>query len=176
MKAFNRNEKILLFFIGFLTVVFLLKTLILSPLYGRLVNYNAQIEQYEAIIRKYMSLEHNRIEILEAREKVKGFFTLKGSDEDKAAAVMTELESEARRVKLQVQNMNYTCSSKIKGPIALHRVNLRAEGRLADMLDFISSIEKSDILIQVEKMILTVKDDTSGVLKADMNIIGISFD
>ncbi|MFA5369731.1 MAG: hypothetical protein WC300_03325 [Candidatus Omnitrophota bacterium] len=175
MKAFNRSERILLFSVGFLAIVFFLKTFVLSPFYDRLMYYNTQIEQYEVIIRKYMALEHNRIEILNAREKVKGFFALKGSDEDKSAAVMSRMESEARRAKLQVQNMNYTGSSKIKDSIILHRVNLRAEGQLANILDFISSIERSDVLLQVEKIILTGKDDTSGLLKADINIAGISF-
>ncbi|MDP2831679.1 MAG: hypothetical protein Q8O02_05485, partial [Candidatus Omnitrophota bacterium] len=62
-----------------------------------------------------------------------------------------------------------------KGGVTLYRINLNAEGQLKDLLDFISGIEGANILLQVEKITLAVKDETTGLLKIDVVILGVAF-
>ena len=62
-----------------------------------------EIEQAKVTIRKYMALEHNRTEILKAQKQIQGYSSLKGSDEDKSAMVMSKIEAEARKVLVQSQ-------------------------------------------------------------------------
>jgi hypothetical protein len=175
MRKLNRNEKILVFFIIFLLGVFIFRSFVISPLHERVSFYNVEIEKSKSLIRKYTLLEHNRGEILKAQKQIEGYLTLKGSNDQKSSIIMSKIESEARKSKLQILDLNSIGSSKIKGSIWVHRINLRAEGQIKDILDFISAIEEADILLQVEKLNLSGKDDSGSILKIEAVIFGVSF-
>ena len=175
MRKLNSKEKILAISIGALLVLLVLKVFVLGPIYEKTSIYSGEIEQGKVAIRKYMALEHNRAEILKAQKQIEGYSSLKGTDEDKSAMVMSKIEAEARRAKLQILDMNSAGVTKVKGGVTLYRMNLSAEGQLKNFLDFISGIEGANILLQVEKITLSVKDESIGLLKIDMVILGIAF-
>ena len=175
MIKLNIKEKILAAAIGSLLILLALKIFILGPIYDKTSIYSQEIEQAKVAIRKYTALEHNRTEILKAQKQIEGYSSLKGSDEDKSAMVMSKIEAEARRSKLQILDMNSAGVTKIKGGVTLYRINLSSEGQLKNFLDFVSGIEGANILLQVEKIILAVKDEKVGLLKIDLVILGVSF-
>ncbi|MBU4252658.1 MAG: hypothetical protein KKC39_02985 [Candidatus Omnitrophica bacterium] len=175
MRKLNNSEKILAAAIGAMLILLALKIFVLGPIYDKTGIYSGEIEQAKLTIRKYMALEHNRTEILKAQKQIEGYSSLKGSDEDKSAMVMSKLEAEARRSKLQILDMNSAGVTKVKGGVTLYRINLNAEGQLKDFLDFIAGIEGANILLQVEKITLAVKDETTGLLKIDVVILGVAF-
>ena len=175
MRELNSKERILLAAIGLLVVLFILKSFVLGPIYEKIGQYSDEIEQSKTAIRKYLALEHNRTEILKAQRQIVGYSSLQGSDEAKSSMIMSKIEAEARKSKLQISDMNSVGSSKIKGGITLYRISLRSEGQLKNVLDFISGIENANILLQVEKINLSAKDDTGTILKIDATILGVSF-
>lgn len=175
MRKLNSKEKILLIAIGLLLALFVIKSLVLGPIYEKIGIYADEIEQSKMAIRKYMVLEHNRPEIIKAQKQIEGYSSLRGSDEDKSAMIMSKIEAEARKSKLQILDMNFAGSSKVKGGVSLYRINLRSESQLKNVLDFISGIEETNILLYVEKIALSAKDETGSVLKMDATILGVSF-
>ena len=175
MRKLNGKEKTLAISVGVLLILFALKIFVLGPIYDKTNIYAQEIEQAKLTIRKYMALEHNRTEILKAQKQIEGYSSLKGSDEDKSAIVMTKIEAEARKSKLQILDMNSSGVTKVKAGVTLYRVNLSSEGQLKNFLDFISGIEGANILLQVEKINLSVKDESAGLLKIDMVILGVAF-
>jgi len=175
MKKLKSKEKILLIVVGILSVSFVVKSFVLGPIYEKIGTYADVIEQSKMEIRKYLALEHNRIGILKAQKQIEGYSSLKGSDEDKSAMIMSKIEAEARKSKLQILDMNFAGSSMAKGGVGLYRINLRSEGQLTSVLDFISGIERANILLHVEKIALSVKDEAGSLLKIDATILGISF-
>ena len=175
MRKLSRKEKTLAISIGVLLILFALKVLILDPIYDKTSTYTQEIEQAKLTMRKYMALEHNRADILKAQKQIEGYSSLKGSEEEKSAMVMSKIEAEARKSKLQILDMNSAGVTKVKGGVALYRINLSAESQLKNLLDFISGIEKASILLQVEKINLSVKDESNGLLKIDAVILGVAF-
>lgn len=175
MRKLNSKEKILAFSVGGLLILFALKVFILGPINDKINIYSQEIEAAKVAVRKYMALEHNRAEILKAQKQIEGYSSLKGADEDKFAMVMSKTEAAARKSKLQILDMNSAGSTKVKGGVTLYRVNLSAEGQLKSFLDFVSEIEGASILLQVEKIILSVKDENAGLLKIDLVILGVAF-
>ncbi|PIS34042.1 MAG: hypothetical protein COT38_02180 [Candidatus Omnitrophica bacterium CG08_land_8_20_14_0_20_41_16] len=175
MRKLNSKEKTLVISIGVLLILFVLKIFVLGPIYDKTSTYAQEIEQAKLTMRKYMALEHNRTEILKAQKQIEGYSSLKGTDEDKSAMVMSKIEAEARRSKLQISDMNSAGVTKVKGGVTLYRINLSSEGQLKNFLDFISGIEGANILLQVEKINLSVKDENIGLLKIDLVILGVAF-
>jgi hypothetical protein len=175
MIKLNNKEKTLAISVGLVLIIFLLKQFIFGPIYEKIGVYNKEIDQAKLAMRKYMALEHNRAEILKAQKRIEGYSSLKGSDEDKAALVMSKVEAEARKAKLQISDMSPSGSAKIKGGAAVYRIQIRAEGQMKNVLDFMSGIENANTLLQVEKITLANKDESSGVLKLDAIVLGVSF-
>ena len=175
MRKLNSKEKILTASIGVLLILLVLKLFVLGPVYDKTSIYSGEIEKAKVAIRKYTALEHNRTEILKAQKQIEGYSSLRGSDEDKSAMVMSKIEAETRKAKLQILDMNSAGLVKVKGGVTLYRINLSAEGQLKNCLDFISGIEGANILMQVEKITLAVKDESTGLLKMDMVILGVAF-
>lgn len=175
MRKLNNKEKILLAVVSLLLIAFMLKSFILGPIYEKIGLYTADIEQSKMAIRKFLALEHNRTEILKAQKQIEGYSSLQGLDEEKLAMVMSKIEAEARKSKLQILDMNSAGSNKVKGGVILFHINLRAEGQLKNVLDFMSGIEEANILMQVEKITLAAKDETGTVLKIEVTILGVSF-
>lgn len=175
MRKLNNKEKILAASIGALLILFALKIFVLGPIGDKTSGYSQEIEQAKVTIRKYMALEHNRTEILKAQKQIAGYSSLRGSEEDKTAMVISRIEGAARKSRLQILDMNSAGSTKVKGGVTLYRVNLSAEGQLKSFLDFISEVEGANILLQVEKITLSLKDEATGLLKIDVVILGIAF-
>ncbi len=175
MRKLNSKEKILAASIGVLLILLLLKVFVLGPIYDKTSIYSSEIEQAKVTIRKYMALEHNRTEILKAQKQIEGYSSLKGSDEDKSAMVMSKIEAEARKSKLQILDMNSAGVTKVKGGVTLYRINLSSEGQLKNFLDFISGIEGASILLQIEKIALVIKEESTGLLKINLVILGVAF-
>ena len=175
MRKINQQEKILSISVGLLMMLFVLKNFVLGPLYEKAGIYANEIEQSKMAIRKYMALEHHRPEILKVQKQIEGYSSLKGSDEYKSAMIMNNVEAEARKSKLQILNMNSAGSSKMKNGVTLHRINLLSEGQLKNVLDFIAGIEGANVLLQVEKINLSAKDETGSMLKMEVTVLGVSF-
>lgn len=176
MRALNGKEKTLAICVALLLGMFVVKKFVLGPVYEKIGAYTQEIDRSKMTIRKYLVLEQNRQEILKAQKQIEGYSSLRGSDEEKSAMIMSKVEAEARRSKLQILDMNSMGASKVKGGVVtLYRVSLRAEGQLKNILDFISGVEAANILLQVEKITLAAKDDSGNVLKMDVTILGASF-
>ncbi len=175
MRQLNRKEKILSIAVGTLVILFMFKSFVLGPIYAKINVYTAEIEQSKIAIRKFIALEHNRIEILKAQKQIEGYSSLRGTDEEKMANIMSKIEAQARKSKLQILDMNSAGLTKVRGGVVLYHINLRAEGQFKSVLDFISGIDESSILMQVEKINLSTKDETGTVLKIETTVLGVSF-
>lgn len=175
MRKLTNKEKTLAASIGVLLIFFALKIFVLGPISDKTSSYSQEIESAKVTIRKYMALEHNRTEILKAQKQIAGYSSLKGSEEDKIAMVISRIEGAARQSKLQILDMNSGGSTKVKGGVTLYRVNLSAEGQLKNFLDFILETEGANILLQIEKIALSLKDETTGLLKIEVVILGVAF-
>ena len=175
MMKLNNKEKTLAILVGLVLVIFLLKTVVFGPIFEKITIYNQEIEQYKMSIRKFMALEHNRTEILKAQKQIEGYSSLKGSDEDKVAIVMSKVEAEARKAKLQVSDMSPAGTSKTKGGAVIYSIQLRGEGKLNDILSFISGVENASTLLQVAKLTLSNKDESNDILKLEVIVLGVSF-
>ena len=175
MMKLNNKEKILAAGVGLVLLIFMLKAFVFGPIYEKISAYDQEIEQAKMAIRKYMAFEHNRAEILKVQKQIEGYSSLKGSDEDKISMVMSKVESIARKAELEVSDMSPAGSSKMRGGAMAYRIQLRGEGQMKNILDFMSGIETANTLLQIEKIALSIKDESSDTLKMEVTALGISF-
>ncbi len=174
MKKFNDNEKKLVIVVLGVCALFFVNLLV-SKLGEKFSNIDKSINRSELVIRKYWELEKNRNKILDQYKKIEKYTNLKGSDNEKMAAVLGRVEKEARKAGLIVIDMKPETLPKNKSYNTLiYKIQFNAEGDVAKLMDFLYGISNADVFFNVEKMNLSLKNEKIGLIRIESVIIGIS--
>lgn len=177
MRKLNKREKILATAVGGLLLLFMFKLLIFDPLRQRLISVRDEIGQAQLSIRKYSEIVERKDDILKAQRQVERYLSLKGNDEENMGAVLTKIESEARKSKLSILDMNpqtQGASARSASFPRVYSVQLRAEADMEGIFDFIYNLENADILFKLDKLDLSIKDEGGKIIKMEARILGIS--
>lgn len=174
MRQLSKNEKILGGVVLFLLFGFIFTQLIIVPLREKLSAVEQDIAGAKLLIRKYSGLEEEKDFLLKEYKKIERYLSLKGSDDEKMTAVLSKVESEAAKAGLTIVDMKPDASLKTKSSPSIYRIQLNAEGDIAKIFNFIYSLENTEILFKVDKVNLSVKDETTGAIKLEASILGIS--
>lgn len=173
-RKFNKREKILSVIIAVLLLLFLIKVLIVGPIINKLSSTRDDIERMQLAIRKYLAVEQEKDIILKEEKRIAKYLALKGSDEEKMAAVLSRVEQEARKSGLSIQDMSPGNISGSGSMPSIYSVQLRAEADLEKAFDFIYNLENAEILFKIERINLSAKDESGKLLKIEASILGIS--
>lgn len=175
MRKFNTREKILAAAVGVLSLLFMFKILIFNPLVEKMHAAKEEIAQAQLSIRKFSEIVEQKDNILKAQKQIERYFSLTGNDEEKMASILSKIESEARKAKLSILDMNPQLTSTTVSNPKIYTVQLRAEAELEGIFDFIYNLENTDILFKVDKLDLSIKDEDSKIIKMDARILTITF-
>ena len=175
IKTLGKREKILAIAVGALLLIFIFKLFIFNPLLDKLSSVKLEIGRAQLGIRKYLELVAHKEEILNSQKQIERYLNLKGTNEEKIGAILSKIESEAHRVSLSILDISPQPMPKTKSIPSIYRVQLRAEGDIQKIFDFIYSLENSDILFKIDKLNLSSKDESSRILKIEASILAVSF-
>lgn len=175
MISLGKREKILAAAVAGLLLVFSFKVLIFGPLSEKLSLVRQDIERSELAIRKYMELLQHREEILKGQKQIDRYLNFRGSDEEKMTEALSRIEKQARQAGLSIQDLNpQPAIAGAKGAPGVYRVQLRAEGSLEKIFEFIYNLENTDILFKINKLGLSAKDEEAKTIKLDASILTVS--
>ena len=174
IKKLGKREKILAIAVATLLLAFVFKLLIFNPLLEKINSAELKIERAQLGIRKYLELVQQKEDILKAEKQIERYLNLKGTDEERMGAILSKIESEARKAGLSILDMNPQPMAKTKSIPIIYRVQLRAEADINKLFDFIFNLENSDILFKIDKLNLSSKDESSRILKIEASILAIS--
>lgn len=175
INSLGKREKILVIVTAALLLLFMFKLLIFNPLLDKLSAVKLQIERSQLGIRKYLELAQQKDKIMQAKKQIERYLNLTGSHEQKISLILGKIEAEARNAGLSILDMNPQDMPKTSALPAVYRVQLRGEADIHAFFNFIYNLENADILFKVDKISLSAKDETTGFLKIDVNIIAVSF-
>lgn len=172
----DKREKILVVVSAVLLLLLLFNLFIFKPLRERFNSVTHEIERAQLAIHKYSQLRQHQEEIIKGQKQIERYLSLKGSDEEKMAQVMSKIEAEARKSGLSILDMNPAAGGpKAKSAPIVYRIQLRAEAEgMQKIIDFIYELENADILLKIDKFNLSVKDESAKVLKIEASILGIA--
>jgi len=177
MKQFTKNERILIFIIGALLFIFVFNSLIIAPLRGKLKETEEDIARLQLLLRKYSGLENEKELIVKAYKQIERYLSLQGSDDEKMTLILSRIESEARKNELTIVDMKPDVSNlklKSKDAAAARLIRMNAEADIRKILNFLQGLENAEIFLTVDKIILSVKDEETRVMKFEAVIMGIS--
>lgn len=175
MRTFRKNEKALGLIILVLLFIWFLNSFIIAPLRERLNTTEQDISRAKLVIRKYFELEQKRESILRDYKNIERYLNFKGSEDEKTTAILSKIEAEAHGAGLTILDLKPDTALKPKIFPTTYRIQLSAEADIPKVFNFIYNLENSDILFKIEKLNLSVKDENTGTIRLDANILGISF-
>ena len=175
MKKLNKNEKTLVMVTSAVAFVYLFNLLIFSPLRGKFGGLEDNISRSELMLRRYQELERKRDYLLAQSQDIEKYLALAGSPNERITAILSKIESETRKAGLTVLDMKPDASSTALVGEGIYRVQLHCEGDVKKIFSFIYSLENADVLFKIDRLNLSLKDETSGIMKLEAGILGITF-
>jgi len=167
-KLSSKEKTGLIFAFGFLAFAFM-DQLVVSPIRTKI----KQIDRMIDINEKQLSMNLRNVkqrEMIEAQyEEYVDFIQKEGSDEEKVAKILGEIEVLARKSEV------YLVDTKPHTPkqVDFYRefaVEIEGEGRMESLILFLHRLNSSDQLLRAEKVRLNIKGKTTGIIKASMLI------
>ena len=175
MKELRKSEKILAGAVLALVLIFSVNQFIVKPLSQKFSSTEDDVSRLKLAIRKYSELDREKDRLLSEYERVRPYLKLTGSDEEKQAAILSRIETEARNSGITILDMRPELLKKPKAVSLLCNVQLNAEADLGKIVAFVCNLENAPILLKIEKLNLSVKDESKGLLRFEVSIVAVAF-
>jgi len=172
---FSKKEKYLSFAVIILTLSFSLERLLFHPLAAKLDTLNQEIESEELRLKKALTLQGQKEEILKEYEKYKHYLKIEASSrEEVVAKLLKQIEMMARKSKVSLVDIKPQPQPKKMGDYRKYNIEIDLGASMDEIVDFFYRLQESGLLLRVEKFSLSSKDEYADILKAKMVITGIT--
>jgi hypothetical protein len=176
MKILPRvNKNILIAFGIGIVVVFLAGRFLFFELGNRFKLLNSQTRIAEAQFARGMEIKNIKGPIRSAFEKYQPYLKVESMEKRQLIEVLLkEIESLAKEVDISIVNLSPQDTAGEAQEAQEYKADLRAEGGLPQVINFLSKVQDSKLLIKIDKMSLFPKDDTAALLKMEATLSVVS--
>lgn len=169
MKKINKREKILIYFIAALISFFLIERFLFSGLRGKSKAASQQIKVEEARLKSGLDIQKRKDKILAECKELKPYLEkVDGmSDQEVFAKFLKEAEKIAQDAGVSIVNLAPQSEVKEDGDYKKYDAEFRAEGSLTQIFNFVYKIQNSTLLIKLDRLSLSPKDEQASVMKIE---------
>ena len=164
----TKNQTIFLYLGAGLSLLVLMERFFISEFRDRLYKFEQQIRLEEARLRKDLNIQRTKDIILKDYEYCKPFLRLNDADEkDIVADLLKEIENLVRISGASVVNLSHHEAKEETPRYRKYRATLRLEATLQQLLNFLHSVQNSELLMKLDKISIVSKDEEAHVLSID---------
>jgi Tfp pilus assembly protein PilO len=174
LSNLSKKEKIGLMVAAVIFFLAFSDRLILNPINRRIQQVNQEIKTSEKQLKMGLYNLSQKETIISEYGKYSQYFKSLGSEEEDTAAILSEIETVAKKSNMTLLNLK-PLPSKDKGFYKEYSIEVETEGTIESLINFIYRLNTSTQLLRVEKLRLSLKDKDSGLIKAPLLITKISF-
>ncbi len=157
----------------FISAVFvclvIMDRLILAPVSERVKEINRQIKVNEAQLAMGMRNVKQKLSTSEEYKKYAAYLISSGSDEEKTTSILSEIENLAKKSGVSLADMKPQPPKKVDF-YKVYTIEVRAEGSMEALVNFLYQLNLSPQLLRAEKLRLNLKDKDSAVVAASVQI------
>lgn len=170
MIKLGKREKTIIAAIGAATFIAVFYFLVISPLLDRISQVQTQIRQYELRLKEALTMQARKDEIRKEYEQYSSYLKIENlSRQDYEGKFFKELESISYSSKISIVSLSIADIQEQEN-FTVYQANLRAEGKLGDILNFFDLIEKSNLLIGINDFSVSPKDEKARTLQLDAEL------
>jgi Tfp pilus assembly protein PilO len=149
----------------------ILETVVFRPLSNRLATLNQEVRAKEVELMKGLRIDEQRDRILKEYKSYEGYLRIKGSDEEIISEFLREIERLGRESTVSLLDIKPQSTNK-RGVYKEYIIEVRLEAPMKSIIDFLYRLNNSVLLLKVEKLVLSLKEESSDILKVNMSISG----
>ena len=170
MFKIKKREKIIFSVVLGIIVIFLLEKIVFSNFRKKMRELNKKIKVQEMAIRKGLSINKSKDKIIQEYKDYAKFLITDTQDQDVIARFLKEMEKITQDAGLSVVNLAPE-EKLIEAPeYKEFRANLRLEGNMEQLLNFLKKVQDSTLLIKLVKLNLISKDEQASLLRIDVTV------
>jgi hypothetical protein len=170
MFKIKKREKIIFFVVLGLIIIFLLEKLVFSNFRKKMRELSKKIKVQETAIRKSLSIKKSKDKIIQDYKDYAKFIITETQDRDIIARFLKEMEKITQDSGLSVVNLAPEEKLTETPEYKAYRANLRLEGTMEQLLNFLNKIQNSTLLIKMDKLNLVSKDEQASALRIDLTV------
>jgi hypothetical protein len=167
------RAKLLAYVTAALVFVFIFEKLFFAPLRVRIKTVDKQIKLKELELKTGVAIQNKKESIMEDYKKYKSYLQdreSKPSDADLVAKFLKELENIAQRTHVSIVNLTPDDQIRTLDGNKIFYADARIEVTLDQFYSFLSEIQSSKLLIKIDKMAVSTKDENASALRMDATI------
>lgn len=169
VSKLSKREKIIFYVTVFLVFSFVVNRLILHPAFSRIEALDMQIQKQDENIKKSLLILSREDEIMSEYDKYLSYFETEESKVEEPISFLKMVENLAKNSSVELLDIKPS-SSQEEDLIKEYFVTLNCEAPMEEIFDFLYSVENSDQLLNVERMLITPKGDGTDIVKCNVYI------
>jgi len=170
MFKIKKREKIIFFVVLGIIVIFILEKVVFSNFRKKARDLNKKIKLQETAIRKGLSIKKSKDKIIQEYKDYAKFLITDAQDRDIIARFLKEMEKITQDSGLSVVNLAPEDKVAETPEYKEYKANLRLEGNMEQLLQFLNKVQTSNLLIKMVKLNLASKDEQASALRIDVTV------
>jgi hypothetical protein len=166
-----KNRKIIILgAAAFIAFIFIVDKSVLSVFRQKLSSVNREITLMEETLKNALLLQSQSGHIKKAYNEYLSYIDISGDDRNIIASFLREIEKITHASKISLANLNPE-NEPIKDEYSKRfKADLRFEAQAEQLFDFLKRIQESPLLIRVERLSLTARDELAAALRVEVTL------
>jgi hypothetical protein len=172
MKILQRVNKNILIATGIgIVIAFLAARFLFSGLGTRFALLNSQVRLAEAQLARGLQIRNIKDSIKTDFDKYRPYLNVETMEKRQLIEVLLkEIESLAKEADISIVNLSPQEAAGEAREVKEYKADLRAEGGLTQVIGFLTRLQESKLLVRIDKLSLSPKDDTAALLKMEASL------
>ncbi|MDD5431531.1 MAG: type 4a pilus biogenesis protein PilO [Candidatus Omnitrophica bacterium] len=170
MIKFKKREKIIFGFVVCLLAFFFIDKIVLSGFRTKIAELNKKIKLEEAIAKKGISIQKNKDKIAQEYQTYSKYLTFETQERDIVAKLLREIEKITQESGISVLNLAPQDKFEQNPEYNKCSADLRLEGNTEQLLGFLNRIQNSNLLIKLDKLSISSRDEQATTLRIDITV------
>ena len=171
MIKINRREKILIYAGAGLIAIFLINKLFLSVIRSSMNTMKSRITSEEAKLKMGIEFQKRKDAMLAEYKGYEAYLKEEKMPEaDIFAKFLKEVEGIARESRVSILTLNPQNKVEEADSYRKFTAELKVEASMEELYDFLYRVQNSKLLLKIDRMSVTSKDELGSVLRLDVSI------
>lgn len=172
----KKRDYVLLYFALGLFFVWLVARVVLNPFHEKLSDLEGEVSQEKGKLKKGIGLIEKKETINREYGKYASYFSLENvSDDEAVSRFLREIESIGRESRVTIVDMKPQKETESDKFSKQYQINIKAEGNMVQLVNFLYALQHSELLLSVEKLVLSPKTDNQSDLNITLTLVGVAF-
>lgn len=165
----NKREKLLIYAVAGVILVFLIERFLFSDIRGKGKVMSQRIKIEESRLQAGLDIQKRKDKITAEYKELKPYLEkAEGiSAREIFAKFLKEAEKVAQEAGVSIVSLSPQDEPEDEPEDIKYNADLRAEGNLNQVLSLMNKIQKSDLLIKIDKISMSSKDERASTIKID---------